>query len=321
MKSPDAARPRVPRHPIAIVAERTGLSQDVLRVWERRYGAVTPKRGPGGQRLYSDADVERLALLHAATRAGRGIGQIAALPTNAIAALVGEDTAARERLAPPAITTTDSGDVVDTALQRARTLDGGSLNEALRRAAARMGMSAFLEAVAAPLLRRVGDEWHAGRLSPAHEHLVTSVLHDIISETMRSFVAPPDAPGVLVTTPAGDRHSIGAALVGAAAAVEGWKVLYLGADLPSAEIAEAARAAAVSVVAVSVVYVEDRDHVLAELRALRSRLPKKIALIAGGSGAATVAAELAAVDIRVSSSVPGLIAELRRDRARHRERA
>lgn len=314
MKATPAATPRAPRHPIAVVAERTGLSQDVLRVWERRYGVVTPKRGPGGQRLYSDADIERLALLHAATRAGRGIGQIAGLTTHAVAALVDEDVAARERRTPPAIATPGSEDVVASALALSRALDGAPLNEALRRAAARMGMSAFLESVAAPLLRRVGDEWHAGRLAPAHEHLVSSVLHDIISETMRSFVPQPGAPGVLVTTPAGDRHAIGAALVGAAAAVEGWKVLYLGADLPAAEIAEAARTSGVSVVAVSIVYVEDRDRVLAELQTLRSRLSKKITLIAGGGGAATLAAELTAMGIKVSSSVPGLVAELRRER-------
>src|SRR6476469_6934867 len=59
----------LPRHPIAVVAERIGLSQDVLRVWERRYDAVSPARGPQGQRLYSDADVERLALIQAATHA------------------------------------------------------------------------------------------------------------------------------------------------------------------------------------------------------------------------------------------------------------
>lgn len=302
-----------PRHPIAVVAERTGLSQDVLRVWERRYGVVTPTRGPGGQRLYTDADVQRLALLNAATRAGRGIGQVAALPTGALATLVDEDIAARERRNPPAIAMPDSEDLIGDALALARTLDAAPLNEALRRAATRLGMSAFLESVAAPLLRRVGDEWHAGRLNPAQEHLVSSVLHHIITETMRAFVPQNGAPRVLVATPAGDRHVIGAALVGAAAAVEGWNVIYLGADLPAAEIADAAHAAAVRVVAVSVVYVEQRDRVVGELRALRAKLPPKVALIAGGGGAVALESELTALGVVVAPSVPGLIAELRRD--------
>lgn len=318
MKAALAETPRTPRHPIAVVAERTGLSQDVLRIWERRYGVVTPKRGPGGQRLYSDADVERLALLHAVTRAGRGISQVVGLTTHALAALVDEDNVARERRTQPASAPPGADDVVTVALQLARALDAATLDEALRRAATRMGIAPFLESVAAPLLRRIGDEWHAGRLTPPHEHLVSSVLHDIIAETMRSLVPPEGAPSVLVTTPAGDRHSIGAALVGAAAAAEGWKVLYLGADLPAGDIADAARAAGVRVVAVSVVYVADRDRALGELRTLRARLPKKITLIAGGGGAASLAEELAAIDVRVSSSVPGLVDELRREQPHQR---
>lgn len=98
MKHLSNREPAQARHPIAVVSERTGLSQDVLRVWERRYGAVQPERGPGGQRVYSDADIERLGLLQAATRAGRSISQVVRLTTDEIAALVGEDIAARERL-------------------------------------------------------------------------------------------------------------------------------------------------------------------------------------------------------------------------------
>src|SRR5690606_24808776 len=82
------------RHPIAVVAERTGLSQDLLRVWERRYDAVTPARSETGQRLYSDSDVERLRLLDAAVGAGRRIGNIASLPTDELAKMVAEDRAA-----------------------------------------------------------------------------------------------------------------------------------------------------------------------------------------------------------------------------------
>src|SRR5512144_2601874 len=66
-------------HPIGVVAERTGLSPEVLRVWERRYQVVEPKRSRGGQRIYSDADIERLALLHRATRGGHGISHVASL--------------------------------------------------------------------------------------------------------------------------------------------------------------------------------------------------------------------------------------------------
>ena len=303
-----------PRHPIAVVTERTGLSQDALRVWERRYGAVVPARGPGGQRLYSDADIERLTLLHSATRAGRSISRVAGLSTADLAALVEEDIVARQRRPAAPVAVPEVRDVVGDAMALAQALDSASLDDKLRRSVATLGVSTFIESVAVPLLRRVGDEWHAGHFTLAQEHLVSSLLHDIVAESMRAFTNQNGAPRLLVATPAGERHAIGAALVGAAAAVEGWNVLYLGADLPATEIADAAVAARVRVVAVSIVYVEHREAMIEEMRALRSRLPSTIALIAGGGGASAIAADLASIGVRVESSVDGLLAELRRDR-------
>lgn len=300
-----------PRHPIAVASERTGLSQDVLRVWERRYGAVSPRRDDGGQRRYSDADIERLALLHAATRGGRSIGQVVALSSAELAALVDDDVAARDRLVPPAEPRDAGAGAVETALALTRRMDATALNDTLRRTAAAMGVTGFLEGVAAPLLRRLGDEWHAGRLGPGEEHLASSALHDIIIETMRAFLPGGDAPRVLVTTPAGDRHVIGAALVGAAAAVEGWSVLYLGADLPAAEIASAAAGGRVRVVALSVVYVENRERVIGEIAALRAQLPPGVVLIAGGGGAARISTELTAIGVPVEKTLPGLVRQLR----------
>src|SRR5688572_6902518 len=95
MKPSQFAADPTPRHPIAVVSERTGLSQDVLRVWERRYQAVEPTRGPGGHRTYSDADIARLRLLHVVTSAGRSIGQVARLSTEELSRLAQEDAIAR----------------------------------------------------------------------------------------------------------------------------------------------------------------------------------------------------------------------------------
>ena len=107
----------------------------------------------------------------------------------------------------------------------------------------------------------------------AHEHMVSSLLHDIVAERMRAFGKREGAPLLIVATLTGERHAIGAVLVGAAAAVEGWNVLHLGADLPATAIVEAARSADARVVAVSIVYVENREALLEELRTLRAALP------------------------------------------------
>lgn len=318
MKTPattdDSARQR---HPIGVVVERTGLSQDVLRVWERRYQAVEPTRGEGGHRLYSDDDVARLRLLLAATAAGRSIGQVAHLSTEELLRMAQEDAAAR--LDPPRSVArgrdvarhAPAAEVVDQALAVTARLDAVELEHVLRRAIAQFGVTSFIEDVASPLLRRIGEDWHAGRSTIAHEHLASTTVHDIVVETMRSMARGSAAATVLVATPAGERHAIGAALVGAAAAAEGWRVLYLGADVPARDIAAAASATKAAVVAVSVTYVHDRDRTLDQIRSLRYLLPPGVVLIMGGAGASGMAPDLAGDGVRVGATLADLRDTLR----------
>ena len=302
----------VPRHPIAVVAERTGLSQDVLRVWERRYRAVEPTRGSGGHRTYSDADVVRLRLLNAVTSAGRSIGQVARLSTDELSRMADEDTLARRAQEDASLARGErperqrAADVVEEALVSTAGMDAVELEHVLRRAAMQLGVIAFIEDVASPLLRRIGDDWHAGRSTIAHEHLVSATVHDIVAEVMRSMARQGGVATVLVATPAGERHAIGAALVGATAAAEGWRVLYLGADVPAREIASAAAATAARVVAVSLTFVRERARILDELATLRTLLPSTVVLIAGGAGAIAIAAELEEAGIRVGASLTDL---------------
>jgi methanogenic corrinoid protein MtbC1 len=302
-----------PKHPIAVASERTGLSQDLLRIWERRYQAVEPTRGPGGHRTYSDADIARLRLLHAVTSAGRSIGQVARLSTSELTRMVEEDDAARaERaMASGARESRDAGShaaaqIVELALASTARLDASDLEHSLRRAIARLGITSFIEDVASPMLRRIGEEWHAGRLTIAHEHLASSTIHDIVAESMRAIGRGTADATVLVATPTGERHAIGAALVGATAASEGWRVVYLGTDLPASDIATAAIATKARAIAMSVIYVQDRARTLGELRALRALIPPSISIIVGGAGAAEMEDDLRQLGIRVGASLRDL---------------
>jgi methylmalonyl-CoA mutase cobalamin-binding subunit len=168
----------------------------------------------------------------------------------------------------------------------------------------------------APLLRRIGEEWHAGRLAIAEEHLASAVIEAFVVDAMRAMALPDAAPAVLVATPVGSRHVIAAALAGAAAAAEGWNVLFLGGDLPAAEIAGAAVAAGARAVAVSALYADDAARLLGELRALRERLPAGVPLLVGGRAALPLSRELARSGIEVGESLDALRLALRRARRR-----
>jgi MerR family transcriptional regulator, light-induced transcriptional regulator len=303
------------RHPIGVVAERTGLSQEVLRVWERRYGAVRPDRDDGGQRVYTDRDVERLQLLRLATQGGRPIGSVASLPAGELQRLVREDEQARARMGSAEAVPSPSVVDVEDAIELARELDGAGLEILLTRAATVLGAPQFVERVIAPFMRRVGEEWHAGRLSPAHEHLATAAVQRVVVRVLGTLGDTTGGPAFLVAAPAGERHEIGALLAASVAASEGWRVVYLGADLPAADIAAAAVTTNAKAVGLSVVFVENADRITEEVRAIRRRLPAAVPLLVGGSGAAAVQAAAGDLEVLWVVELEALRSTLRRWKA------
>lgn len=302
-------------HPISIVAARTGLSRDVLRVWERRYGAVDPIRTPGGQRIYSDEHIRRFRLLAAATRHGRNIGQVAKLTTDELTRLVGDDDAA----APRTGFDTDPSQAreVQSAMETIAALDGVALDEQCRRLVARQGLPWFLEQFVPGLMRSIGDKWMAGQLSIAHEHLASAVVLAIIHAGIRSVPSSPTAPRLLVATPSGERHAVGATLAAAAASVDGWSIVYLGPDVPNADIAAAAAATHAHAVALSIVHVDDQAAAVREVRGVRDKLDAGIPLLIGGPAAVTMADHVRGSGVTICESIADLRAVLAREASAH----
>ena len=312
-------------HPLRVVMRRTGLSADLLRAWERRYGVVTPARSASGRRLYSDADIERLRLLYRATLVGRSIGQVAGLSTRELAALVRRDAAAEgPREGTTAHVggdqalhlTAPSADYLDAGLRAVERLDAAALEAALRRAAVALAADAFLDALIAPLLERVGTGWREGMLRPVHGHLASVVLRRALDRVIETAAPTAAAPRVVVATPVGQIHELGAMLAAAAAAAEGWRVTYLGAGLPAEDIAEAAVVTRGRAVALSIVYPAGDPAVVSEIRRLARRLPSGVTLIAGGAAAPAYRPVLDEVGAVLSASLADFRARLRAMRGR-----
>ena len=280
-----------PRHPIRVVAQRTGLTPATLRAWERRYNVVEPTRSEGGQRLYSDADVERLLRLRLLSEAGRSISLVAGLDDDAAEALLREDQAqAAPAPADAGGRTSAPGRMVDAAFGLVMALDGDGLEALLRRSAVTLGAYPFLEEVVAVLLHRVGSAWTRRELGPAHEHMCTSVVERVLGWLADPSSVPPGSPRLVVATLPGERHGLGARLVAAAAGLEGWHVTHLGVDLPARDIAGAAHSLGARAVAVSVVNAEAAAHAGAGIAELKDALPQGTAILVGGGAARRVGA-------------------------------
>jgi MerR family transcriptional regulator, light-induced transcriptional regulator len=270
---------------IKVVARRTGLSAHVIRIWEKRYGAVAPERTGTNRRLYSDEQIERLSLLRDITQGGHSIGQVAKLATEKLRQLACEshDTngpASRLRAAAPAVWATDA--FLDESVAAVKSLDARALEETLQRAATELGAQGVLQRVVAPLAHTIGILWRDGTITAAHEHFASAVLRVFLGHAAKPFPGAEHAPVLVVATPAGQIHELGALLVSAAAANLGWHVTYLGVSLPAAEIAGAARQNRARAVALSLVYPEDDPRLEGELTLLRELLPPEVALLTGG---------------------------------------
>jgi DNA-binding transcriptional MerR regulator/methylmalonyl-CoA mutase cobalamin-binding subunit len=272
-------------HPIRIVARRTGLSPHVIRIWEKRYGAVKPHRSGTNRRLYSLENIERLTLLRDAVRAGHSVGQVATLPTAKLRSLVAEAGHARDGQARPAASTRADLSFLELCVESVRALDAHGLENALNRAATTFGAQGLLQRVIAPLAQKIGELWRDGTITAAHEHFASTVIRLFLGHATKPFAGTENAPHLIVATPTGQLHELGALLAAAAAANVGWRVTYLGASLPAAEIAGAARQQGARAVALSLVYPEDDAGLEGELGRLRKLLPLDIVVLTGGRAA------------------------------------
>lgn len=272
-------------HPVRVVIRRTGLTADLLRAWERRYAAVTPRRSPGGQRLYTDDDIERLQLLQRLTALGHSIGQVASRETPELRSLLVEEETSTGPAVPSGGDEQIHEEIRAQALALVEGLDDRELEALLRRTARRFGVPLAIERVIAPLMVEVGERWHARELSPAHEHLASGVVERTLHWMFDGPTQVSDAPRIALATTQGERHEIGIQVAAAIAAAEAWRVVYLGADLPAGDIADAVRRSGARVLACSVVAPSGASAAIEQLGAIRESLSDSVAMVVGGAGA------------------------------------
>jgi methylmalonyl-CoA mutase cobalamin-binding domain/chain len=176
-------------------------------------------------------------------------------------------------------------------------MDAETLGANLERSSIALGQRGLLERFVSPLARRIGELWENGTMTAAHEHFASNVLRQFLLRGSRAYSAGVNAPLLVVTTPTGQLHELGAAIVAASARDLGWRVLYLGANLPAADIAHAAIQNSARVVALSIVYPGDDDSLPGELALLRRLVPAGIDIIAGGAAAPAYRAVMDAAGI------------------------
>ncbi|GIV01749.1 MAG: HTH-type transcriptional repressor CarH [Fimbriimonadales bacterium] len=296
-------------HPIGAVAKATHLSVHTIRMWERRYQAIRPERSSSGRRLYSDEDIQKLKLLKRAVEQGQSIQLIANLSIEELRALLSDASM------PPPLGSEDATEAIEQCMAAIRAMKRERLSALLERAATVMGIQTFVEGLAAPLIRWVGEEWHKGKLSVAQEHLASSEIRHRLFTLGNAVASRNGARRLLITTPAGHVHELGAAMMMVIAARRGWAVTYLGPDLPAHEIAEACLIGHADAIALSLVFPADDEKTRQELRRLRSLVGDVVPILVGGQAAPSyqdVLREINAISVEALAQGDAALADLER---------
>ncbi|MCE9581377.1 MAG: MerR family transcriptional regulator [Planctomycetes bacterium] len=261
------------RFRIGAVSRAAGIPPATIRAWERRYEALAPSRSDAGGRLYSELDVQRLILLRIAVDLGHAIGTIASLPDAELSRLSKHVSAdpAREARA--------------RFLDAVARFDQESADRELARAAALFPNDALVHDLLAPLLREVGERWAHREIGIAQEHLATSLVRGLLVSLTRLAPPPAGGPPVVFATLPGERHEMGLLLAAFLAATRRRRVLYLGVEVPAADLANTARRASAVAVALSLVSDPDPAATADELAILSSLAPASCAVWLGGRAA------------------------------------
>lgn len=270
---------------IAAVERDVGLSKDVLRVWERRYGFPMPHRDAHGERVYPADQVQRLRLIKRLMDQGHRPGRLlAATPEELELSL---STARRK--GPGGSGAADTPGHLAELLKLLCSHDAAAYLLALQQRLARQGLRLFVQDTVAPLGALIGQAWEQGRLQVFEEHLFT----ELTVRTLRQAIAAVpggSAPRVLLTTLPDEPHAMGLLMVEALLALDGAHCTSLGTQTPIVEIGQAAQACAADVVALSFSAAFPQRQAPALLRQLRATLPASVQLWAGGAGAAALRA-------------------------------
>ena len=259
---------------IGELSRRLGVSDHVLRAWERRYGLLHPVRSAGGFRLYSENDVRRVRRMQA--HLGQGLS-----PAEAARAAIHEERAApataevagQRRDRRPADAARELAAALDTHDEPAAQ---AILDELL----STLTMETVVRDVVLPYLRELGERWQRGDIGVADEHFASNVIRGRLAGLARGW-GHGRGPRALLACMPGELHDMALLAFGVVLNRNGWRISYLGADTPLDDLIQAAQATRPDLVVVTATTGERFDGVIADL----SRLAVVAPLALGGAGA------------------------------------
>lgn len=272
------------KYTVKLISDRTGLSPQLIRTWEKRYKTISPIRTYTNRRMYSDDDLEKLMLLKRATNMGMPISTIAKLSIKELYELVDKRNIAEKAESIPS--RDDSSDFhLNNCLTNIFEYDYSGLESSLLNASFSLGQQTLIEKVIHPLMNRTGELWLNGEFQISQEHMVSTIVRSLLGSMLVSGKTNSKGPILLVTTPNRQLHELGALMSAITAFSLGWQIIYLGPNLPVEEIANSIIKHRADAVALSITYPLNDSALNLDLQRFRKIINNQFPIIIGGQGA------------------------------------
>ncbi len=291
---------------IGIVERVTGLSKDLLRTWERRYGFPTPFRSDNDEREYSVSDLERLKTIKKLLDNGLRPGKIVMLSEEELNTLAAS-------LQPK--TTTGDTETINQAINLLKTGDLDAFSSLLNNVMITQGLEQFVFRVAAPMNQAIGDAWFRGELNVFHEHCYSSKIETLLDRAQSLLSVTTQPPRILLTTLSGEQHYLGLLLALIAMKLEHADAIFLGPQLPNSEIVAATIHFCPDIIALSFSTLFPLKRAQQALMALSKELPPGVSIWSGGGHIQDLAQ--ACPEIRFFSSLDAISTALDEWRTNH----
>lgn len=277
--------------PLKYISQQTGLSPQLIRVWEKRYEAIKPKRLSNNRRVYTEEDLNRLLLFKHLIAQGHLIGQIAHLKTDELQAL---HTKASEKKSNSQVISRHIHhddhleknksfiSIIRNCIRYAKNFDTENIHIELNKARFKHTPYEIIEYIITPLMYEIGNLWKCDEVTVAEEHLISNVIKTFIISLKNTIGLKQSNGTIVIACPEEQQHEIGSSILTILTENLGFKTIYLGINTPDEEIIRTANFNKASHVILSVTYSNSNSKVEKNIQNIRKKLNPNIKLIAGG---------------------------------------
>jgi len=305
-------------YPIRVVSKITGLTPDQIRKWEERYSILNINRSSRGSRRFTDKDLELLQLMLQAKKIGYSLQEIGELNVTGLREIV-NNFQSEDKVQYPELEQLNNltRPFFDTCISSIKDYNITKLEKAIYDVALEIGAVFVIHKFMIPFIKHVGRLWKNKKITKSQERFANAVIRNYLENYRSSFKSfNSENPVALIATPKGQKAELGCLVNSCLSASTGWNNIYLGANIDSNDIVEAATLSNASCLILSILYPLDDNSLPVELKNIRKGLGDNAVILINGKRSNLYYETYKDINARVAYdlfSMPSLLTDIRSD--------